>query len=78
MNFGEALHELKAGRNVAREGWNAKGIFIRMQISDVNSKMTRPYLYINTTDSDSKQKVVVPWLPGQSDIFAEDWEDVGC
>ena len=27
MNFGNALHELKAGRRVARKGWNGKDMF---------------------------------------------------
>jgi len=28
MNFGQAIEELKAGKKVAREGWNGKGMFI--------------------------------------------------
>ena len=28
MNFGEALEALKAGKKVAREGWNGKGMYI--------------------------------------------------
>lgn len=28
MNFGEALENLKAGKKVARKGWNGKGMFI--------------------------------------------------
>ena len=28
MNFGEAIAALKAGKKVAREGWNGKGMFI--------------------------------------------------
>lgn len=28
MNFGQALEYLKAGRKVARAGWNGKGMFI--------------------------------------------------
>ena len=28
MNFGEAITALKAGKKVAREGWNGKGMFI--------------------------------------------------
>lgn len=28
MNFGQALEYLKAGRKVARKGWNGKGMFI--------------------------------------------------
>lgn len=28
LNFGEALQELKAGKKVARAGWNGKGMWI--------------------------------------------------
>lgn len=30
--FGEALEALKAGKRVAREGWNGKGLFVFMQV----------------------------------------------
>jgi len=81
MNFGEAIHELKAGRKVAREGWNGKGIFIELQVPDTNSKMTSPYIFIDTTglQTENKQapKSLVPWLASQTDMLAEDWIDVG-
>lgn len=28
MNFGKALEALKAGKKVAREGWNGKGMYL--------------------------------------------------
>jgi hypothetical protein len=28
LNFGQAIEALKAGKRVAREGWNGKGMFI--------------------------------------------------
>ncbi len=80
-NFGQALHELKCGRRVAREGWNGKGIFIEMQRPDENSKMTSPYIFIDTTglqtDNLAAPKSRVPWLASQTDLMAEDWMDVG-
>jgi len=81
MDFGEALHELQCGRKVAREGWNGKGIFIGLQVSDVNSKMTSPYTFIDTTglqtDNEAAPKSLVPWLPSMTDMLAQDWVDVG-
>lgn len=81
MNFGEAIHELKAGRKVARKGWNGKGIFIELQVPDVNSKMTSPYIFIDTTglqtQNEEAPKSRVPWLASQTDMLAEDWFDVG-
>jgi hypothetical protein len=82
MNFGQALHELKAGRRVARQGWNGKGIFIELQSPDENSKMTSPYIFIDTTglqtDNCAAPKSRVPWLASQTDMLADDWQDVGC
>ena len=82
MNFGEALHELKAGRRVASESWNGKGIFIELQVPDEHSKMTSPYIYIDTTglqtDNEAAPKSLVPWLASQTDMLAEDWLDVGA
>ena len=72
MNFGEALHELRCGRKVAREGWNGKGMWLNLQTPDENSKMSLPYIYMKTA-CDNK----VPWLASQTDILAEDWVDVG-
>ena len=71
MNFGEALHELKAGRRVARGSWKGwKGI--ELQKPNANSKMTLPYIFMFTAQDD-----LVPWLASQADLLAEDWEDVG-
>ena len=47
MNFGEALEKLKQGKKVCRKGWNGKGIFIELQVPDVNSiidKFTNIYI----------------------------------
>jgi hypothetical protein len=81
MDFGKALHELKCGRQVAREGWNGKGIFIEIQRPDENSKMTSPYIFIDTTGLQTENKAApksrVPWLASQTDMLADDWLDVG-
>jgi hypothetical protein len=80
MNFGQALEALKDGEKVARKGWNGKGIFIELQVPDKNSKMTHPYIYIDTTglvtDNSHAPKSLVPWLASQTDMLAEDWEVV--
>lgn len=78
MNFGEALELLKYGQKLRRRGWNGKGIFIELQRPDLNSKMTRPYIYIDSTglqtDNPEAPKDRVPWLGSQTDILADDWE----
>lgn len=77
MNFGEAISMLKQGEKVARSGWNGRGIFIKLQLPDALSKMTSPYIYIDTTglqtDNKDAPKSLVPWLASQTDMLAEDW-----
>lgn len=78
MNFGEALEALKEGKKVARKGWNGKGIFIGLQRPDEHSKMTSPYIFIDTTGLQTTNpdapKSRVPWLASQTDMLSEDWE----
>lgn len=77
-DFGWALNALRKGKAVARKGWNGKGIYIKLQTPDANSKMTLPYIYIVTnglvTDNPNAPKGTVPWLASQTDMLAEDWE----
>lgn len=80
MDFGGALEALKHGKRVRRHGWNGKGIFIELQRPDENSKMTSPYIFIDTTglqtDNPHAPKSRVPWLASQTDMLSEDWEIV--
>lgn len=75
MNFGQALDSMKLGQRVARSGWNGKGMWLRIQTPDANSKMTLPYIYIEypvghpAYPNGSR----VPWLASQTDILSEDW-----
>jgi hypothetical protein len=77
LSFGDALTYLKAGQKVARKGWNGKGIFIKLQRPGAQSKMTAPYIYIDTsglqTDNPDAPKALVPWLASQTDMLADDW-----
>lgn len=74
MTFSEALEAVKAGKTIARSGWNGKGLQVKMQRPDANSKMTLPYLYIEyPSDSVNTPGARVPWLASQTDILAEDW-----
>ena len=76
-NFGQAIEELKAGRKCWRDGWNGKGITIELQKPDEDSKMTKPYIYIDTadleTDNEAAPRGSVPWNASQTDMLAEDW-----
>lgn len=68
LTIGSAISHLREGKSVARENWNGKGQFLELQVPDSNSKMTLPYIYINTVQGDR-----VPWLASQTDILATDW-----
>jgi len=69
MNFSEALINIKAGVALRRSGWNGPDQYIQIQFPDAHSKMTVPYIYIRTQQSD-----LVPWLASQGDLMANDWE----
>lgn len=77
FGYGEAIKYLKRGWKLARKGWNGKGIFIKLQVPDSSSKMTHPYIYIDTTGLDSNNenapRSLVPWLASQTDMLADDW-----
>ena len=78
MNFEEALEALKTGKRACRSGWNGKGMWLKLQTPDANSKMTLPYIYIEypvghpAYPNGSR----VPWLPSQTDLLSKDWEYV--
>ena len=68
MTFSEALERLKNGGRVSRKGWNGPNQFLKLQVPDVGSKMTLPYIYITTVQGE-----LVPWLASQTDILECDW-----
>ena len=80
VSFSDALIALKAGKKAARAGWNGKGIHIELQVPDSHSKMSSPYIFIDTTGLQTSNpdapKSRVPWLASQTDILAEDWQIV--
>lgn len=83
MNFGQALEALKAGKRVAREGWNGKGMWLvlvpadrwyaSLRTVDGMPAKTRclPWIGMKTADDG-----FVPWLASQTDLLAEDWVEV--
>ena len=80
MTFGKAIKKLKKGYSVRRKGWNGKGIFLELQVPDEHSKMSHPYIYIDTTglqsDNPDAKRNLVPWLASQTDMLSEDWEAI--
>ncbi len=86
-DFSDALRHIKAGRRVARVGWNGKGMFLFL-VPGSHFKVNRPPLlgiypegtgidYRPHIDMKTAQGDVVPWVASQSDLIAEDWIVVG-
>lgn len=84
LDFSEALQALKAGKAVARAGWNGKGMFLYMVPPATYKAQTLvakalfgedvpygAYTAMKTADGN-----VVPWLCSQTDQYATDWEIV--
>ena len=86
FDFGEAIKRVKAGKKVARIGWNGKGQFVyyipadrypaktgvAKQIAGKDGKVDyRAYLALKTAQGD-----VATWVPSISDCLAEDWCEV--
>lgn len=71
QNFGWALEVLKHNKRVTREGWNGKGMWIKLQVPDEYSKMSLPYIYFSTVNGD-----LIPWVASHTDLLSNDWEEV--
>jgi Protein of unknown function (DUF2829) len=86
MDFSAALEHLKAGKRVARRGWNGKGMFIFLVGGSVFKVNRAPLLGIfpeNTeityhahVDMKTADGQIVPWLCSQTDMLAIDWNIV--
>lgn len=72
LDFSQALILVKEGYAIQRDGWNGKGLKVKAQFPDENSKMTLPYLYIEYPNGNR-----CPWLASQTDLLAEDWRQLG-
>ena len=86
MNFGQAIEAMKAGKRVARAGWNGAGMFAYLVPAASYPAQTgaakalfgengmvpyREYMALKTAQGD-----VATWAPSCSDALAEDWEIV--
>jgi hypothetical protein len=69
MNFGEAFEQVKVGKAMRLPQW-PEDVKIKAQFPDENSKMTAPYLYVESKFG------MVPWKETMIELFSEDWEVV--
>lgn len=69
MNFSEAFDTVsKRKRTFMRLTQWSPDVKIFAQIPDDHSKMTAPYLYVQSRFGR------VPWVPTQIELFANNWE----
>lgn len=66
FGFGEAMKYLKRGISVRRKAWQPD-VKICTQFPDGHSKMTAPYLYVESRFGR------VPWKETMIEMFNEDW-----
>lgn len=84
VDFGGAIRLLKAGKRLARKGWNGKGQYVELAhcISYTGNDGTvvnashqaignRALAFVGTSG------VQLGWLASQADMLAEDWYVVG-
>lgn len=66
MNFGLAFEEVKKGKGMRLPNWN-EDVVIRAQYPDEYSKMTAPYLYVESRFGR------VPWKETMIELFSNSW-----
>ena len=83
MDFGEALEALKAGKQVARDGWNGKGQYIELA-TNISYKNAAGEIVNSEHDAIGNKAIAfcgtsgvqMGWLASQADMLAEDWQVV--
>lgn len=77
MDFGDAFSSIKTASLTSVKNSNPKGmrlpqwspdVIIRVQVPDENSKMSAPYLYVESRFGK------VPWKETFIELFSDKWE----
>ncbi len=92
MMFEQALPELKAGKKIARAGWNGKGMWLIWIPGTPNATLGAgtayqkalqqdqceilPHIDMWTINAHGRRAMLPGWLASQSDLLADDWEVV--
>lgn len=69
MVFGDAFERVKKGKGMRLPQWSPE-VVIRVQYPDEHSKMTAPYLYVESRFGR------VPWKETMIELFSDKWEVV--
>lgn len=88
-DFSAALRLLRDGKRMTRRGWNGKGMWLLLvpgssitvaagrPLGDAVPELVgetveyAPHIDLVTASGD-----LVPWVPSQADLLADDWTDV--
>lgn len=88
-SFEWALQQLRAGKKVARRGWNGKGMYVVLQkgypdgiainentaeATDIPFGATCVFLPYLMLKTIASQPTFVPWLASQTDLLSYDWQ----
>lgn len=73
FDIGDAITCMEDGYKVMRDGWNGKGMWVRLveriEPSEGDDGMANlPYLEMKTADDK-----LIPWVASQTDLLAKDW-----
>lgn len=68
LKFSIALEISQMGFSIQREGWNGKGLIVKYHEPKKDSGITEKFMTITYPDGR-----VIPWVPSQSDMMADDW-----
>ena len=84
--FDEVVRGLKQGRRYQRAGWNGKGMFVFLVPGSTFKVNREPLLsilgegtevqYHGHVDMKTATGDIVPWLCSQTDLLAEDWQEL--
>lgn len=76
FSFETALSLAKIGKKIARKQFRDT-CYIQVQYPDINSKMTKPYLYMVKQKNNEPIEDMFPVDLSCESIFAEDWYVLG-
>jgi hypothetical protein len=73
QDFGYAIKAMKEGRKVCREGWNGKGMYLKMRFpNEYPGEMTHAYPYFTIPNCEEGTRRI-PYASTIVDIISEDW-----
>lgn len=89
LTFGEAIAALKAGKRVARGGWNGRGMWLVLvpgtsgaalragtpyrEATGLDSCDILPHIDMWTVNAHGRRAMLPGWLASQTDMLSDDW-----